>query len=505
MKILSPILNISNKFNSITDENKIKPDKNGSFLHLSKKGIIKNISDDFCNATGYSKETLKGKKLSTFIFKSRKGTINNLINELSADAPFIQTKLKIIDAHNNIINSELFLTLTSLKEAAPVFAIFRISGTHQNKYTHLFEKKEKLRMLTENSNEVQVLFDTDMDCLYISPSCYHLTGFQYNEIINNDIHTFVHHDDLDKFWDCIKYATNHKESFIVIRIKRSDNTFVYVEGHIKTITDEFNCITHYALFIHDASHRIKHEQQLLKSKTEAEQANHLKNQFLTSVSHEFRTPLNAIIGFSRIMEKMSEDPNFNIYLKNIEISGLQLLDMVNNLLNFSKIEKEEMMTSITPIHVSSFFNSLSGKITENFPADLNSEVKITCFCETFKKGEFLYSDEDLLQSIFDNLISNAVKFTTEGYIKYGCKPYGIKNYLFYVEDTGVGISKKYQRNIFDTLTQQDGSLTRKYNGIGIGLAVTKKIIELLDGEIWVISEDGAGSAFYFTIPSRNIK
>ena len=121
-----------------------KPDKNGSFLHLNKKGVIKNISEDFLKLTGYAKNDLKGKNISSIILKKSKSMINMLLKELSAEIPFTQTKLKLIDAGDRIINTELFLTLTSLKEGAPIFAIFRKSGTHQENYAHLFEKKENL-------------------------------------------------------------------------------------------------------------------------------------------------------------------------------------------------------------------------------------------------------------------------------------------------------------------------------------------------------------------------
>ncbi len=505
MKVLSPILNLSEKFGALLNMDKEGFKQNNCFLYLNKNGIIKNVSDGFLNLTGYQKQNLRGNHISCFISYKKKEIVSKNISNLSIEEPFTQTNLKLIDVRNNIICVELYLTLTSLKDNAPVFAIFRKSDTHQQNYTSLFEKKENLRVLSENSSEVQLLFDTDVNCLYISPSCKKLTGYDYQSLINSNLYTFIHHDDLDKTWEAIKHSTNHQESNIIIRVKHANGKFVYVEVKIKTIKNEVNRITHYAAYAHDATHRIKNERQLLKSKYESDEANNVKSQFLTSVSHEFRTPLNAVIGFSKILAKMIEDPTIKTYINNIETSGVQLLDMVDNLLDFSRIEKEEIEPQITQIQLNPFFTKLEKQITNKFPLCNKPEVKINCEVETYDLIDFVNTDEKILNNIFENLINNAIKFTHNGYVKFGCKKYGINNYLFYVEDTGIGIEKDYQDDIFNVLTQHDGSLTREYSGIGIGLSVVKRMIDILNGEIWVMSEEGAGSAFYFTIPNKSPK
>ena len=113
---------------------------------------------------------------------------------------------------------------------------------------------------------------------------------------------------------------------------------------------------------------------------------------------------------------------------------------------------------------------------------------------------FIYTSRDVMRHIFTNLLDNAIKFTREGYIRYGCRPYGIRNYLFFVEDSGIGIPANSMELIFEKFTQLDQSLSREYGGTGLGLTVTRRFVDLLGGDIWVISEENKGSSFFFTIP-----
>lgn len=491
-KLISPI----GKINANNNNN-----NNSSFLHLSKKGTIKNVSEEFSATTGYCKKDIKGKHISEIFYKKEDTHIEKLIQSLSADTPFAQTKLKISGINDQVIKTELYLTLTSLKEGAPIFAIFRKSGIHQDKYDDLVKKKEKLQILTENTSHVQLLFDTDLKCLYISKSCYALCGYMYYELINIDLYGLIHHSDFEFVWETLNTQKIKKEHVIVFRIKHKNGKYMYVEARIKRIVDDFNSATHYAMYIHDASRQIRSEQQLLKSKNEAESANQLKNQFLACVSHEFRTPLNAIIGFSKILTNTIEHPVHKTYLNSIEKGGIQLLDMVNNLLDFSKIEKKDFKVTSALINLQYFFEKLSKQLDESMDLTSKKDLKVSAHYDLSENGEVIDTDEGILKQIFLNLIGNSIKFTKDGYVKFGCKPYGVHNYLFYVEDTGIGIPKEYHDRIFESLTQKDGSLTREHGGIGIGLSVTKKMIDLLNGEMWLRSEEGAGTALYFTLPS----
>jgi PAS domain S-box-containing protein len=504
MNFLSPIRKLSITGSISNDLDNTNPNHNNCYVYLTDAGIIKNISEGFEKLIGISKYELIGQTLNEAIRYKRNSKLNYLLASLSADKPFAQTKLKIVNAQNEVIKTELYLTLTSLKEGAPIFAIFRLSGTHQNKYDDLFEKKEKLRILAENTNHVQLLFDTNLKCIYISPSCYQLSGYKYKELLDADFYKLIHHADFDNVWEKLNTPSSKKEETIVFRITHKKGYNIYVEARIKKVIDKFNTATHYAVYINDATRQIQCEQQLLKSRNLAESSNELKTQFLTSISHEFRTPLNAIIGFSKIISKTIKEQPHHTFLRKIELSGIQLLSMVDNLLNFSRIEKNELKASISSIDLGLFFKGLESQMREQWDWSEKTNLKVFSQFELLENKEFVFTDQKLLEKIFINLINNAVKFTEEGHVKYGCKAYGVNDYLFYVEDTGIGIPVQYHTIIFDALTQVDNSLTREYEGAGIGLSVTKKMINILGGEIWLNSTEGKGTTFYFTLPLSKI-
>ncbi len=505
MKFLSPFRNKYDNKEAIQRTIKTNPKKNSSYLHLSRNGIIKNVSPEFCALTGHSIPSLKGGNIKLIIDKKGYPDFEDAFRQLSAETPFAQAKIKLIASDNRFINTEVFLTLTSLKEGAPIFAIFRKSGTHQNKYDNLFEKNEKLRILAENTNHVQLLLDTDLKCQYLSRSCYALTGYKYQELLTTDLYTLIHHNDFNLVWETLNYPNTEAENTIVFRIKHKKGNYKWVEARIKKIFDEFSSIIHYAMYIHDATRHIKFENQLQKAKEEAESANKLKSEFLSSISHEFRTPLNAIIGFSRIIAESATDKIFKSYTNCIEKNGNQLLSLVNDLLSYSKLEKDDITISLKKIEIKGFFDNLYEKVKKDASLEQKQHIEIITDSVLYKGDSYFNSDIEILNQIFHNLINNAIKFTNDGYIKFGCKPYGINNYVFFVEDSGIGISSKFQNKIFELLTQKDGSLTRQYGGVGIGLSISKKLIDLLNGEIWLQSEEGAGSAFYFTIPPQILR
>jgi len=507
MRIFSSIKNIALKSSQEYSNTASKKKSNSSFIHLTKDGTITNVSDDFCKMILFHKDEIKGKHINSIIDEKSHQEIISLIKDLSADLPFHKTKVKIIDSIGNIINTELFLTLTTLKDNAPVFAIFRKSGTHQDMYEELFEKKQKLKLLSDNTNHVQILYDKDFKCLFLSKSCYALSGYHYHELLDHDLYNLIHPNDFVRVWEHINSRKNYKkDKTIVCRFKHKDGCYKWIEARIVTICDQFNSISHYAVYIHDATSQIKKEQEITRAKEQVEIASKLKTQFLNNVSHELRTPLNSIIGFSKILTTTLSDPRSLLYTKLIEESGNQLLEMVNNILCFSELEKKKLSVKSEYINIGNFFMELKN-YTEKAINKSNKQLELIVKTDLYANDKTFYTDKEILEQIFLNLINNANKFTKTGYIKFGCKPYGINNYLFYVEDTGIGIPQEFHQKIFNSLTQKDSSLTREHGGVGIGLSITKKLVSLLNGQIWVMSEDSAGSAFYFTLPNtiRNKK
>lgn len=243
--------------------------------------------------------------------------------------------------------------------------------------------------------------------------------------------------------------------------------------------------------------------ELIKSKEKAEESDRLKSTFLATMSHELRTPLNAIIGFSDLMSSDFELDEILGFAKTINTNGNHLLSIVNDLMDISLIESGQMVIIEKTVNLKSFFADLSEVVNYEAQNAKKEHVALKFVSPSLDDDIILKTDSSKLKQVLLNLIKNALKFTHFGAIVYGFEFYKIdrKEFVkFFVKDSGIGIPKNKQDLIFDIFRQVEDCNTREYGGTGIGLSISKKITNKLGGEIWLESEVGVGSTFYFTIP-----
>ncbi len=244
--------------------------------------------------------------------------------------------------------------------------------------------------------------------------------------------------------------------------------------------------------------------QLQKAKNKAEESDNLKSAFLSNMSHEIRTPMNSIIGFSELLrDREIPEEQKNGYIDIILRQGNSLLNIINDIIDISKIEADKLK-------INQGICDVEGLVDELYHTFLNSKeimakpsVELLFVKPKTNKPVFINSDPDRIRQVLSNLIINAIKFTSEGHIKIGYSilgDNGNKRIRFSVKDTGIGIGKEKQDIVFDRFRQVDESHTREYGGTGLGLYISKRIVGLLGGEIGFESELGEGSVFYFTIP-----
>jgi len=245
----------------------------------------------------------------------------------------------------------------------------------------------------------------------------------------------------------------------------------------------------------------KAEIELIKAKEKAEEYSELKSVFISNISHEIRTPMNGIIGFSELLNKEGIDEGkMKHYSKFIIKNGKELMVLVNNLLDISKIETGTIELMKSEFEVTELLNDLY----KNYKPIANSKfIDLLQEKEIGNHQSIIYADKNKIQQILNNLLTNAIKFTDKGYIKFGCH-FEEQFIRFYVEDTGIGILKENQAAIFERFTQVDKGLSRSYGGTGLGLAICTSFVSLMNGQIWVNSEFGKGSTFSFTLPYGKI-
>ena len=244
----------------------------------------------------------------------------------------------------------------------------------------------------------------------------------------------------------------------------------------------------------------KNRIEIIAAKETAEESDRLKSAFLASISHEIRTPLNGILGFSELIRDMElSRSERNEYIDLISLNGQQLVAILNDIIDISQIETGQLKINPIDCNIDSLLSDLLTYYDGYKQVIGKPDIKIKTKTPPQKTDLILKFDAYRLKQILSNLIGNATKFTDKGFIEFG---YVFKNEIiqFFVKDSGIGIPKENLKMIFDRFRQVDESLSREYGGTGLGLAISKQLVNLMDGDIWVESEVGKGSTFYFALP-----
>ena len=250
--------------------------------------------------------------------------------------------------------------------------------------------------------------------------------------------------------------------------------------------------------IKSAINTTEYKKALEKAKIEAESANRIKSEFLANMSHEIRTPMNAILGLIDLAIECKNNEKIASYLVKIQKSSHLLLKIINDILDFSKIEAGKLDIESIPFNLDNVMNDLANIAILTIE---KKEIELV-FNIDETTPRMLIGDPLRLSQVLINLTNNAVKFTEKGEISVTIIPIhvaqGIVKLQFAVHDSGIGITKEQQKNLFQVFSQLDSSTTRKYGGTGLGLSISKRLIEMMNGDIQVSSEPGIGSVFTFT-------
>jgi hypothetical protein len=361
------------------------------------------------------------------------------------------------------------------------------------------EQIQKLTKSVEQSPSSIIITDVDGIIEYVNPKFLEITGYSKEEVIgrNPNIQKSgeVSEEVYKQLWETVVSGDVWRGELI----NRKKNGELYWEwATIASIKNDAGIVTNYIAIKEDISDRKQMEADLIIAKEKAEESDRLKSAFLANMSHEIRTPLNSIIGFSELLAEDRLDPERKKeFLTIITETGNSLLAIISDIMDLSKMESGQIVIKKSKIPVNRFLSSLAKKSAFQF-REKNIEIKINLTGET--EDCQIMADEERLSQIFNNLTNNAVKFSEkQNLIQVGVKN---KNEMteFYVKDNGIGIPKEFHEIIFDRFRQVETTKSRKYGGNGLGLAISKYLVELMGGTIRLDSEPGKGSTFFFTVP-----
>ena len=313
-------------------------------------------------------------------------------------------------------------------------------------------------------------------------------------------------DDVDLFEKNLDYVKeNNSEIQFTHSLISKNGTVKYINEYIKCLNGEHNEPFKILGTIQDVSDQKEIERELIKAKDLAEQSTRVKEQFLTNMSHEIRTPMNGIIGFAKILEGTNLDKGQRQSVNAIKRAGKNLMVVINAILDFSKIEAEKMIFEEVNFSLS---KNIKGVMELFSPIAAEKNIKLIYNIDA-QINDFLIGDPTRLSQILINLIGNALKFTDNGYVElsvFQVKETRTEAFLeFAIVDTGVGIPQDKISSIFESFNQASNETTRKFGGTGLGLTITRRLIELQGGSIKVESEVEKGSKFSFFIQFKKVK
>ena len=497
-------------------ETVIKTTIDGFWIADSKTGKFIEVNDSALKMLGYAREELLQMKITDIEAHELPNEIKKHYEEIiQLGHKVFETKIKT--KAGIITDVEVSVTYSEIEDGR--FFVFArdISERKQSE-----ENLRKLSRAVEQSPISIIITDSKGNIEYVNPKFVETTGYSFEEVIGQNPrvlktgHTSA--EEYKQLWDTVSKGGDWRGEFLN---KRKNGELFWESASISPITNSKGETTHFiavkeeityrketAILLQEKNQKIeaqneeyKHlNEELIIAKNQAEQSDKLKTSFLANMSHEIRTPMNGILGFAGLLKDplLTGDEQIE-YVDIIEKSGARMLNIINDIIDISKIESGLMKVKITESNINDQIDYI---YTFFKPEVENKGMKISHIKSLTSIDSIIKTDREKVFAILINLVKNAIKYSNYGLIEFGYTKKG--EFLeFFVSDTGIGIPKSRQKAVFERFIQADIDDKMAIQGAGLGLSISKAFVEMLNGKIWMESQLGKGSTFYFTIPYHN--
>ncbi|MBP0613685.1 response regulator [Chryseobacterium sp. cx-311] len=464
---------------------------------FSLDGKFVKLNPAFSKMLGWSDEQFMSRGFIEFVHpEDRKSTLQ-VINTLAQGESLVNFTNRYIIKSGAVRWIEW--TCTPEPHSGLVYTIGRDVTEFTTKQKLLERNEQKYRDPFEKNQGIISIHDDEGYLLDVNEAGLKASGYLREELKHLNLYDLIipeKHQNVKAYLSQIK-TTGQAIGEMTIRKKNGDKAVWHfmsaidedVDGKVQVIANAV-----------DITERKKMENEIVAAKEFAEKAYVLKSEFVANMSHEIRTPLNGIIGFTELLLETNLDDTQRQYLDIINQSGVSLYSIINDILDFSKLENQKLKLNLDKVEIEELVSE-----SFNMVAYSNTKKQLEMLIDIDDAiPRYIWTDELRLKQVFVNLLSNALKFTEEGEIVLYVRVLddldcGKKRFRFGVRDTGIGINREKQAEIFNAFSQEDGSITKRYGGTGLGLTISNQILELAGSILQLESEQGKGSDFFFDI------
>ncbi|MCZ8529513.1 PAS domain-containing hybrid sensor histidine kinase/response regulator [Alteromonas sp. PRIM-21] len=479
-------------------------DKHGMVATMDVKGNILSANEKCCEFSGFSEQEIVGENITAFD-----------ITNITADEKYeifsslSQGQIWQGEVHSIRKTGEpwyVFATVVPVVKKANLVDHLIVIGTDISQQKRLEKRLSEgrafYRSITDSIGEGVYAVNAAGQTQFLNPAASQLLGWTLEELQDRRFHDTVHYQKGDGTLlpreQCpVNLAIRNGESYTSYEDFFTDKRgrlFPISIVAVPLMNNEGEPDGHVGVF-NDISGQKAIEQKLQKAYDEAQSANKAKTDFLATMSHEIRTPMNAIIGLTHLALETNDNEQRQQYLEKVQRSSNALLELMNSILDFSKVEANKIDILDEPFTLTKMIEKLAQVFqVKAQQKHLQLLFDIRCNTNTPCKG-----DSEKIYQVLINLLSNAIKFTEKGYVLL--KVDKRHNHLFFsVSDTGMGISDAGKAKLFNAFEQADASISRKFGGTGLGLAICKRLVEFMGGELTLESQIDEGSCFAFSLP-----